>query len=158
LNFVKIQLLKKTFAGTMNAVTGVSFSNPGYTITFPANAVMNKSTGSTYSGLLPYMRIISDPIAANMPAIVPGNMIGVDSLNKRVILQSLGMLAVDCVDLAVNRCKLLDKNASLKLEIPSLYVAKAPATIPLWYVDEQTGLWKQEGNGCERTELLTQVL
>jgi sugar lactone lactonase YvrE len=146
LNFVKIQLLKKTVAGTMNAVTGGVVSNSNYTITIPANTVVNKSTGSTYSGTVTVYAYYINPIAANMPAIVPGNMIGVDSLNKRVILQSLGMLAVELRGSAGESLQIaLDKNASLKLEIPSLYVAKAPVTIPLWYVDEQTGLWKQEG-------------
>jgi hypothetical protein len=38
------------------------------------------------------------------------------------------------------------KKATLTMAIPSSLTATAPATIPLWYFDETTGLWKEEGS------------
>jgi hypothetical protein len=35
--------------------------------------------------------------------------------------------------------------AKLNFSIPSSLQAAAPNTIALWYVDEKTGLWKEEG-------------
>ncbi|HEX6849345.1 MAG TPA: hypothetical protein VF144_20310, partial [Chitinophagaceae bacterium] len=41
------------------------------------------------------------------------------------------------------------KTAKLRFTIPSSLRSTAPATIPLWSVDEVTGLWKQEGNAAK---------
>jgi hypothetical protein len=44
------------------------------------------------------------------------------------------------------------KTAKLKFTIPSSIIASAPATIPLWYVDENTGLWKQQGTAAKTND------
>ncbi|MEO8403298.1 MAG: hypothetical protein ABI480_01835 [Chitinophagaceae bacterium] len=145
-NFIKIQLLKKTAAGTINGNTGGSVTTTAYTITLPATGVINKNTGAVYSGNVTVFAQYINPTAANISAIVPGNMIGIDSTTKRVKLQSLGMVAVELQGSGGEVLQIATgKAATLKIEIPSSYVAKAPATIPLWYVDEQTGVWKEEG-------------
>ncbi|MGZ3938568.1 MAG: hypothetical protein ACXVLT_07795, partial [Flavisolibacter sp.] len=40
--------------------------------------------------------------------------------------------------------------ATLTSPIPSAAQASAPATIPLWYVDETTGIWKEEGTATRQ--------
>ena len=44
------------------------------------------------------------------------------------------------------------KTAKLRFTIPSSLRSTAPATIPLWSVDETTGLWKQEGSATKGTD------
>jgi hypothetical protein len=53
----------------------------------------------------------------------------------------------------VSNCKLQPgKTAKLRFTIPSSLRSTAPATIPLWSVDETTGLWKQEGSATKGTD------
>ncbi len=146
LNFIKIQLLKKIISGIINSSTGGYVSTPDYTITLPPAGVINKNTGAVYNGPVTVYSSYIDPFAQNISAIVPGALIGIDSLSKRVRLQSLGMLAVEMVGASGETLQIASGiTASIKIEIPSLLVANAPSEIPLWYLDEQTGIWKQEG-------------
>jgi sugar lactone lactonase YvrE len=146
LNFIKIQLLTKTSVGSINGGLGGSVTTSDFTVTLSAGTVINKTTGSIYNGNITIYARYIDPLAANIQAMIPGGLTGIDSLTKRVKLQSLGMMAVE---LEGANGELLQvaagKTASLKMKIPSALLSNAPATIPLWYVDEQTGLWKQEG-------------
>jgi hypothetical protein len=71
---------------------------------------------------------------------------GDDKNNKRVVLSSYGMLAVVLESTGGEKLQISTGNtASLIIPIPSSKVSSAPATISLWYVDELTGIWKEQG-------------
>ncbi|MEO5564213.1 MAG: hypothetical protein ABIR18_12280, partial [Chitinophagaceae bacterium] len=40
-------------------------------------------------------------------------------------------------------------SATLTIPVPASIQSSAPATIPLWHVDEQTGIWKEEGSAIK---------
>jgi hypothetical protein len=42
------------------------------------------------------------------------------------------------------------KSATLTFPITAVQQADAPMTIPLWYFDQATGMWKEEGNAKRR--------
>jgi hypothetical protein len=42
------------------------------------------------------------------------------------------------------------KTAGLTVHIPEKQLATAPATIPLWFFDEETGVWKEEGEATRQ--------
>jgi hypothetical protein len=96
---------------------------------------------------------VIDPTSADISQIVPGSFQGTDANNYRVILQSFGMLAVELEGNSGEQLQIATgKTAKLRFTIPSSLRTTAPATIPLWSVDETTGLWKQEGSATKGTD------
>ncbi|HMK27687.1 MAG TPA: carboxypeptidase-like regulatory domain-containing protein [Chitinophagaceae bacterium] len=145
-NHVKIKLLKKTLAGSLNTSGGgvVSLSN-GSSITFSANS-FSKASGGTYSGLVNIYAAYIDPTSQDIGETIPGSFLADDKDNKRVILASYAMMAVELESAAGEKLQISTGNtAKLNFSIPSGLQASAPNTIALWYVDEKTGLWKEEG-------------
>ena len=87
-----------------------------------------------------------NPTAADISETVPGSFMANDKNNKRVTLKSFGMMAVVLESTSGEKLQIGKGNtAKLTTPIPSSVQSSAPATISLWYVDEQTGLWKEEG-------------
>jgi hypothetical protein len=153
-NFVKLKLLPKTLIGNIDAATGGSVTlTDNSKITLPAGAVVVRSTNQSYSGSVKIYAAIIDPTSTDIAQIVPGSFQGDDANNNRVLLRSFGMLAVELEGSSGEKLQIANgKTAKLRFNIPSSLRSSAPATIPLWSVDETTGLWKEEGNATKGTD------
>jgi len=150
-NQVVIKLVRKTLIGTVNATAGgeVTLSN-GSKISLPANGVVKAAGGAAYSGTINVYSAYIDPTAADIAEKIPGSFMANDKNNKRVILTSFGMLAVELESSAGEKLQIAPGGtATLTTPIPSSLQSSAPATISLWYVDEQTGIWKEEGTAIK---------
>jgi hypothetical protein len=145
-NQVVIKLIRKTLAGTVNATTGsaITLSN-GAKISLPANGIVKEQDGLPYTGSINVYASYIDPTAADINETVPGSFMANDKNNKRVTLKSFGMLAVVLESISGEKLQITKGTANLTIPIPSSAQSSAPATISLWFVDEQTGLWKEEG-------------
>ncbi len=146
-NQVVIKLIRKTIAGTINGATGgdVTLSN-GTKVQLPANSVVEAFSGNAYTGTVVVSAVYIDPSATDIAVRVPGSFAATDKNGSRVMLTSFGMMAVELE--APTGTKLQIKTgsvATLTSPIPPAAQATAPTTISLWFVDEQTGLWKEEG-------------
>ena len=65
---------------------------------------------------------------------------------EETLLTTYGMLAVELRDDAGREVQLAEgQRAELRFPLASEALAEAPATIPLWYFDEASGLWIEEG-------------
>lgn len=149
-NQAVIQMVKKTSAGSVNAAAGgtVDLSN-GSKITLPANGIVNAS-GGVYTGNVNVYAAYIDPTSLDIAKTVPGSFLAADKDGKKVILASYGMLAVELESSAGEKLQIASGNtATLTTAIPVSLQASAPASIALWYVDEQTGIWKEEGNAVK---------
>ncbi len=145
--FFRIKLLPKTTAGNFDAATGgtVTLSN-GLAVSFPANAIMTASSGSAYSGQVNVAAQWINPVAADLNLTMPGDLRGLDSLGFMRLLTSYGMCAVELTGASGELLQVATgKKASLNFPIPASLSSSAPANLPLWYFDENKGLWKQEG-------------
>ena len=153
-NFVKLKLVPKTLIGSIDAAAGGSVSLPDNSkITLPASGVVVKSNNQSYSGSVKVYAEVIDPTSADIAQIVPGSFQGTDADNYRVTLKSFGMLAVELEGNSGEQLQIATgKTAKLRFTIPSSLRSTAPATIPLWSVDETTGLWKQEGSATKGTD------
>jgi hypothetical protein len=153
-NFVKLKLIPKALIGSMDATNGGSVNLPDNSkITLPASAVVVKSNNQSYSGTVKVYAAVIDPTSADIAQIVPGSFQGNDAGNYRVLLKSFGMLAVELEGNSGEQLQIATgKTAKLRFTIPSSLRSSAPATIPLWSVDETTGLWKQEGSATKSTD------
>ena len=151
-NQIVIKLIKKNLAGTITASSGgaATLSN-GAKISLPANGVVVASSGSAYSGDVNVYAAYIDPKANDIGETVPGSFVATDKNGKRVILSSHAMLAVELESSAGEKLQIKSGAvATLTSPIPSASLTAAPATIALWYVDEQTGVWKEEGTATKQ--------
>ena len=153
-NFVKLKLVPKTLIGNIDAATGGSVTlTDNSKITLPAAGIVVKSTNQSYSGSVKIYAAVIDPTSTDIAQIVPGSFQGNDANNNRVILKSFGMLAVELEGSSGEKLQVASgKTAKLRFNIPSSLRSSAPATIPLWSVDEATGIWKEDGSATKGTD------
>lgn len=150
-SFVRIKLLPKTNNGTISAVNGGSVTLPnGLKISLPANAVVNAASNAAYSGTIHVAAQWIDPTAADLDRIMPGDLRAIDANNTMKLLTTYGMAAVELTGGSGEKLQVAPgKKATLTLPLPSSIAGSAPASIPLWYFDENIGLWKQEGSAVK---------
>lgn len=145
--FFRIKLLRKTIAGSINASSGGNVTLPnGLNIFLPADAVKNAATGSAYSGTVNVSAQWIDPTSAELNKIMPGDLRGINTAGLLKGLTTYGMLAVELTGSSGELLQIADgKRSTITMPVPASLLSTAPSTIPLWYFDETTGLWKEEG-------------
>jgi hypothetical protein len=146
-NFVQIKLIKRALTGTIDGAAGgeVSLTN-GSKVLLPANGVVNAATNAAYTGQVNVYAAYIDPTVADFNEIVPGSLLANDKDGKRVLLTSYGMLSVELESTSGEKLQVKNgSTAKITTAIPATGQASAPTSIPLWYVDETTGIWKEEG-------------
>jgi hypothetical protein len=151
-NQVVIKLTKKNLGGTFDAANGgdVSLTN-GTKVSLPANGIVKASDNSNYTGTVNVYASYIDPTASDILQRVPGSFMANDKAGKRVLLSSYGMMAVELESATGEKLQIKSgSEATITSPIPSVAQSSAPATIPLWYVDEATGLWKEEGSATKQ--------
>ncbi len=113
--------------------------------------MVKASGGNPYSGNINVYATYIDPTADDIAQAMPGSFMADDKNNKRVTLTSYGMLAVELESSAGEKLQIAPGSvATLTTPIPSSIQSSAPATIALWYVNEQTGIWKEEGSAIKK--------
>ncbi|MEI6184522.1 MAG: hypothetical protein WCP65_03280 [Bacteroidota bacterium] len=150
INNVTIQLIKKGQSGSFSSANGGTV-NPanGGSITFPANAVVTKQ-GGTYTGAVKVFAYFLDPTRKGAYDKMPGSLRGITTDNNEQSLTSYGMMAVELAGSNGEPLQLAaGKTANLSFPIASSLTAAAPASIPLWYFNETTGLWAQQGTATK---------
>jgi hypothetical protein len=146
-NYIEIKLIpreiKSSFQSQSQAT--VSIAN-GVNVVFDKTAFVTNS-GASYSGEVKVFGAYLDPSSENFENIMPGDLRGIDSKEQIVALVSYGMLAVELEGSDGQKLKVAPGGkATINLNIPSAFLASAPASIPLWYFDAETGKWKEEGS------------
>lgn len=152
-NKVDIQLIKKTVAGTFKGADGGTVSVPaaGGSIVFPSGSIMNSTTKAPYTGTVTVSAFYYNPTQTNFTEIIPGSLRGLNANNLETGLQSFSMMAVELSGAAGEKLQLVEgKPATITFPIPAGLLGQAPATIPLWYLDETNGLWREEGNAIKQ--------
>ncbi|PNQ73926.1 hypothetical protein C1T31_06270 [Hanstruepera neustonica] len=144
-NKVKIMLLEETIVGTTASGTSetINLSN-GASVALEGEYI--KEDGSAYSGSVNVIMHHLDPTDENMRDQMPGMLYAANAQNEERMLQTFGMLAVELrgsngedLNLATG------STAEITVPLDATLLDTAPATIPLWYFDEVSGYWKEEG-------------
>lgn len=144
----RIVLMASPATHTFEASTGSNAAlTNGSEVQIPANGLVDDS-GNAYSGAVAMSVRYLDPTADNFGVLVPGgDMLARREDQSTSVLYSYGILRVKMMDLAGNALQLAPGSTStLIMSIPPDQQATAPATIPLWYFDEEVGLWQEEGS------------
>jgi len=147
LNQVVIQLIKKTLAGAVNSSAGGTIAIPGgASVSLTANGIV-KSDGNVYNGRVDVYAAYIDPTVTTIGNMVPGSFMANDRNRERTVLASYGMLAVELESSTGEKLQLAPgTDATITSPIPAILAASAPASIPLWYLEEKSGLWEEEGD------------
>jgi hypothetical protein len=119
----------------------------GSEVRIPADGLMDES-GIPYTGTVNMSVRYMDPTAGNFGVLVPGgDMLARREDESTSVLYSYGILRVQMSDLSGQALQLSPGSKStLIINIPPDQVATAPSTIPLWYFDEEKGVWQEEGS------------
>jgi hypothetical protein len=151
-NYVSMQLIKKTVTGAVSAASGGNINVlGGGSIVFSGNSFINTAGNGAYTGTVYVSTFFLNPTAANFTEIMPGTLRGINAANQETGLQSFGMMAVELTGDGGEKLQLaVGKTATLTFPIPAELQAQAPATIPLWSFNDTTGLWKEEGTATRQ--------
>lgn len=147
-NSVRIKLLPKTIAGSIDAGSGgtVALIN-GVGVSLPENSVINQSTGAAYNGEVKIALNSVSPLSNDLNLALPGDFRGINSNGMLKSLTSYGMSAVELIGSSGEKLQIAaGKKAIINFPLPLELSGNAPSAIPVWYFDESIGLWKEEGS------------
>ena len=140
-------LLKKTFDKSFVNSAGGNINDANYSLKFPADAVVIESTGAAYTGTVKVALKHLDPTNSSTFEEMPGNLTGLNTAGNRQILTTFGMMAVELQSSTGEKLQVKSgKQVEMLVKVPASQLANAPSTIPMWYFDEATGYWKEEGS------------
>jgi len=145
---VEIKLQKKKLVGSFDASSGATTEIDGgdseASVAFPAGGYATLS-GRPYAGNVNVYARFANIASPNFIQTVPGTMTAVDNNGVLSNLRTFGMMEVLLTDDIGNPLQLKNSTATLTMPIASSQTSTAPESIPLWYLDEKTAIWKQEG-------------
>ncbi len=102
------------------------------------------SEGKIYKGQVKVFFRGIDPFDQNLAKYIPAEMLSINANLKVQRLQSYGM--VDVIIKAENDQELtLQKQAKLEIQVPQQQINSAPSSMPLWYLNDSSGFWVEEG-------------
>ncbi len=157
-NFLKIQLLPRTETAALNAASGGNVIVGNANINFPANAFAT-TDGNAYTGTVSVKAAYLDPLHPATRLQMPGALRGINTSGNLQGLKTFGMMKVELETPTGQKLQLkTGSSAQLKFPIPASMMAQANSTIPLWYFDEGTGLWKEEGSATKNGNFYTGVV
>ena len=145
-NYIEIDLLEKELTGSFSTTTGGNISVPGGSvISFSPNSIVTES-GNPYSGSVNVYAHYLSPEDEDLSLTMPGDLRGINADGDLTGMITYGMLAVEITGTSGEKLQVAPgKKAVLEMPISVQQAGTAPASIPLWYFDETTGLWKEEG-------------
>lgn len=125
--------------GTVNLTSGAS-------VVLPAGGIAYED-GTIYTGNVNVAVDYLNPDDPNFPQIIPGgDLRGIASNGDQMQLISYGMLMVELTDVSGVELNLAPSfTATVNLPVPSSMSANAPASIPSWHFNEDTGYWEETG-------------
>ncbi len=144
--FIQVQLLAKTTAGTFDATAGGVVAASNAQFIFVPNQVLD-AANKPYKGKATLAYAFINPESSDFADIMPGDLRAVNDKNELVALQSFGMMALELQGESGEKLHLDgSNNVTFRMVIPATLRNTAPAAIPLWHFNESTGLWEQEGS------------
>ncbi len=121
----------------------VSFNNA--VVSIPANGLKDQN-GQAYTGDYTMNAKYFSPVADNFFDAFPGDFTGMSATGEEGVLESFGFINVE-LSAAGQELDLADGTiADIQIPIPQELLNNAPDPIPLFYFDEEAGIWQEEGS------------
>jgi len=150
---VKIQLVEEKIVGEVSSTMGGTLNLPdGATVTLPANGIVLNS-GGAYSGQVAVYAHYFDPRGGQeLAETMPGDLRGMDASGEAVHLVTYGMMAVELIGDSGQELQ-LKEGSTATLSFP-LTSSDAHDEIPMWFLDEDTGIWNEEGMAKKENDMM----
>jgi hypothetical protein len=115
--------------------------------------------GSPYNGDVEVEIAVMSPDDADFFEAFPGEFEGIREDQSVVPFESYGFMGVNMYSASRTPLRLADgSTAELTIRIPDSLARSAPDTMPIWYFDEDHGLWREQGYAVkEGSEYVAQV-
>jgi len=140
---IGVKLLPVGVTMAVNVANGGTVTVPNSTaqVELPANGLVPQNGGPSAGTVNVSVTPINPAVDPNL---MPGDFTGL-SAGGTTPIESFGAIVVDLRDNAGNRYNLAaGKTSTIRIPLGTQN-PNPPATIPLWYFDETTGLWVEEG-------------
>jgi TonB family protein len=139
---------------SFNLTKEQTFSIGKMKIHLPAGALVD-SLGNVYTNTAYANLLYLDPTTKYFSSMMPGgDLAAVRTNGEESILLSYGMVKVELKDVNGNKLQLQKgKTAIAEFPVPAAMEQTAPDTIPLWFFNEETGVWEEEGFAPRQGEL-----
>ena len=145
--FVRIKLISKNVIGTFDAKNGgkIKLSN-GLTLNFPADVIVNESTGQAYTGNVNVAMYWINPVGEYFSQEMPGDLSAINNEGYLQTLVSYGMVAAELSGQSNEKLQISKgKSVSFIAPIEQEQLSSAPNSMPLWLFNEANGLWEERG-------------
>lgn len=139
----KVQMVEKQTIMTVQSSEDANIEVNGAQIFIPKNSI-SRTDGSMYSGNVNVKAHWYDPADVNINANMPGDLRGLDASGKAVQLLTYGMMAVELTDESGEEL-VLQAGMTASLTFPLVQNNNIPDQIPMWHLDENTGVWQEDG-------------
>ncbi|MFN4253907.1 MAG: carboxypeptidase-like regulatory domain-containing protein [Saprospiraceae bacterium] len=144
-NTVRIQLLSNADTRFVDATAGGTADYTDYSIGLQAGGVVTAS-GADYTGQVGVAAKWLDPTDPDFCLQMPGQLRGITTDGQSSGMVSMGMMAVELHDQSGQKLQVKPgREATVRMKVPAALLGSAPATIPLWYFNEEKGTWVEEG-------------
>ncbi len=149
--YMQITLASSTPIGTLDAASGGTLNlAAGGSITLAPGGVVT-SSGATYTGSVSVSAEHLDPGNGNFANLFAGDLTGQQTDGTQTELQSYGVIIAELHGSSGETLQPdPSKPATLTMPIATADQATAPASIPLWYFDENLGMWKEQGSAIKQ--------
>lgn len=142
---LRVRLLPTGVVTPVTIATGGTVTVPNSTarVELPADGLVPKNGGAAAGTVNVAVTPINPAVDVNL---MPGDFNGISAGGgSPVPIESFGALLIDIRDTGGTRYTLAPgKTATIRIPLGTLSPAP-PATIPLFFFDESTGLWREEG-------------
>lgn len=109
-------------------------------------STLQLADGTNYTGQVNVKSVYFNPDDKDFLLAAPGNMTAKDDENSIIILASLGMYNIELYSKDNDELHIPEEEkAIISFPITPTHQGKIPNSIPLWSLDEDQGIWLQEG-------------
>lgn len=148
-----IKLLSSASTGEFDSGTGGKISvTGGASINFEPSSVVD-AKGNLYTGKVAVTAKYLNPNANDLGDVMPGALCGSRAGGEKVVLGTLGMVVAELHDTKGNLLN-IGNGKKATIEIPAA-TQNLPPSIPLWWFDEDKGIWVEEGEATLQGQAYT---
>ena len=144
-NLLEVTLFEAQ-ALTFNASEGTTLNfDENVSLDFPEDSLLNED-GSNFTGTAQVRLQYHEPNQVDYAESLPGTLVGLDTNGDYNALATEGMISIDLTDTSGNPLQIKD-GESVNVRMPAS--VDAPDSILLWHLNEETGIWEEEGTATK---------